>query len=77
MTDSRLEVQRIITASPAAIFAVLCDPQGHVASLSRPVAERSGWLAWDRLGNPSVGCGQIIGEPPSNWSRFRILSNAE
>ena len=31
MTDSRLEVQRIITASPAAIFAVLCDPQGHVA----------------------------------------------
>ena len=31
MTDSRLEVQRMITASPAAIFAVLCDPQGHVA----------------------------------------------
>jgi hypothetical protein len=31
MTDSRMEVQRIITASPAAIFAVLCDPQGHVA----------------------------------------------
>jgi hypothetical protein len=31
MTASRLEVQRMITASPAAIFAVLCDPQGHVA----------------------------------------------
>jgi Polyketide cyclase / dehydrase and lipid transport len=27
----RLEVQRIIPASPAAIFRVLCDPQGHVA----------------------------------------------
>jgi polyketide cyclase/dehydrase/lipid transport protein len=31
MTADRLEVQRIIAASPAAIFAVLCDPQGHVA----------------------------------------------
>jgi hypothetical protein len=31
MTADRLEVQRIIPASPAAIFSVLCDPQGHVA----------------------------------------------
>jgi hypothetical protein len=31
MAADRLEVQRIIAASPAAIFAVLCDPQGHVA----------------------------------------------
>lgn len=30
MTD-RLEVQRTIDAAPADIFAVLCDPQGHVA----------------------------------------------
>lgn len=30
MTD-RIEVSRTITASPAEIFAVLCDPQGHVA----------------------------------------------
>lgn len=30
MTD-RLEVSRVISASPAAIFAVLCDPMGHVA----------------------------------------------
>ncbi|HEX2283715.1 MAG TPA: SRPBCC family protein [Mycobacterium sp.] len=30
MTE-RIEVQRTITASPADIFAVLCDPQGHVA----------------------------------------------
>jgi hypothetical protein len=31
VTTDRLEVQRIIPASPAAIFGVLCDPQGHVA----------------------------------------------
>lgn len=30
MTD-RIEVQRTIPATPAEIFAVLCDPQGHVA----------------------------------------------
>lgn len=27
----RIEVPRVIEAEPAAIFAVLCDPQGHVA----------------------------------------------
>jgi hypothetical protein len=27
----RIEVERTITAAPSAIFAVLCDPQGHVA----------------------------------------------
>jgi hypothetical protein len=31
MAAERLEVQRVIAASPAAIFAVLCDPHGHVA----------------------------------------------
>jgi hypothetical protein len=30
MTD-RIEVQRTIAAPPADVFAVLCDPQGHVA----------------------------------------------
>jgi hypothetical protein len=30
MTE-RIEVQRTIAASPSDIFAVLCDPQGHVA----------------------------------------------
>lgn len=29
MTD-RIEVQRTVTAPPAAVFAVLADPQGHV-----------------------------------------------
>ncbi len=31
MTQERMEVQRLIDAEPAAIFSVLCDPQGHVA----------------------------------------------
>jgi Polyketide cyclase / dehydrase and lipid transport len=31
MTNDRFEVQRTIEAEPAAIFAVLRDPQGHVA----------------------------------------------
>ena len=31
MTTERIEVQRTITADPATIFAVLCDPDGHVA----------------------------------------------
>ncbi len=30
-TGERLEVQRTIPADAAAIFRVLCDPQGHVA----------------------------------------------
>jgi hypothetical protein len=30
MTSERLEVQRTIEAEPGAIFALLCDPQGHV-----------------------------------------------
>jgi hypothetical protein len=31
MSDERFEVQRRIPATPASIFAVLCDPNGHVA----------------------------------------------
>lgn len=31
MENERIEVQRMIAAEPAAIFRVLCDPQGHVA----------------------------------------------
>jgi hypothetical protein len=31
MTTERIEVQRFIEAAPAAIFAILRDPQGHVA----------------------------------------------
>jgi hypothetical protein len=31
VTSERIEVQRTIDAEPAAIFKVLCDPQGHVS----------------------------------------------
>jgi uncharacterized protein YndB with AHSA1/START domain len=31
MSDERFEVQRLVRASPEAIFDVLTDPQGHVA----------------------------------------------
>jgi hypothetical protein len=31
MSSERIEVQRIIPADPAAVFAVVSDPQGHVA----------------------------------------------
>ncbi len=30
-TAERIEVSRLIAAEPGAIFALLCDPQGHVA----------------------------------------------
>ena len=31
MTTERIEVQRTVAADPAAIFAILANPQGHVA----------------------------------------------
>ena len=31
MSDERFEVQRVVAAEPAKIYALLCDPQGHVA----------------------------------------------
>ena len=31
MTEQRIDVSRFIAASPSAVFAVLRDPQGHVA----------------------------------------------
>ncbi len=30
-SDERLEVSRVVAAPAAAVFAVLCDPQGHVS----------------------------------------------
>ena len=31
MVQERIEVQRLVEATPPAIFQVLCDPKGHVA----------------------------------------------
>lgn len=49
MTD-RIEIQRTIAAAAPEIFAVLCDPQGHVA------IDASGMLQ-DAEGNPVTGVG--------------------
>ncbi|GLY29428.1 SRPBCC family protein [Kineosporia sp. NBRC 101731] len=40
MTNERFEVGRHVAASPAEVFAVLTDPQGHVA------IDSSGMLQW-------------------------------
>jgi len=53
VTDERIEVQRIINAEPAAIFAVLCDPHGHVA------IDSSGMLQ-DATGDPVSAVGDTF-----------------
>jgi len=50
MASERIEVQRIIDAEPTAIFAILCDPQGHVA------IDSSGMLQ-SAEGEPVTGVG--------------------
>lgn len=49
----RIEVARLIPAEPAAIFAVLCDPQGHVE------IDSSGMLM-DATGEPVQGVGDTF-----------------
>lgn len=53
MADERIEVQRTIAAEPAAIFRVLCDPQGHVA------IDSSGMLM-DATGDPVAAVGDTF-----------------
>jgi hypothetical protein len=53
MTTERFEVQRTITADPATIFRVLCDPQGHVA------IDSSGMLL-DATGEPASAVGDTF-----------------
>jgi hypothetical protein len=50
VADERIEVKRTIAAEPAAIFRVLCDPQGHVA------IDSSGMLM-DATGDPVAAVG--------------------
>lgn len=50
MTSERIEVQRIIPADPATVFAVLCRPDGHVA------IDSSGMLM-DATGDPVTAVG--------------------
>jgi len=53
MTTERFEVQRTIPADPATIFAVLCDPQGHVT------IDSSGMLM-DATGRPVRAVGDTF-----------------
>lgn len=50
MSDERIEVSRSIPAPAADVFAVLCDPQGHVA------IDSSGMLQ-DATGDPVTAAG--------------------
>jgi hypothetical protein len=50
MAAERIEVERTIAADPATIFAVLCEPQGHVA------IDSSGMLM-DATGQPVTAVG--------------------
>ena len=50
MTTERMEVQRTIPADPETIFAILCDPHGHVA------IDSSGMLM-DATGEPVSATG--------------------
>ena len=49
--DERIEVTRPVTAPPEEVFALLCDPQGHVA------IDASGMLQ-DADGEPVTAVGQ-------------------
>ena len=53
MSDKRFEVQRPIAADPAAIFAVVSDPKGHVA------IDSSGMLMWS-TDPPVTGLGETF-----------------
>lgn len=53
MTTERIDVQRTIPADAASIFAVLCDPQGHVA------IDSSGMLM-DATGDPVAAAGDTF-----------------
>jgi hypothetical protein len=53
MTDERIEIERTIEADPAAIFAILRDPHGHVA------IDASGMLL-DATGEPAGAVGDTF-----------------
>lgn len=53
MTSERIEVQRIIPATPTAVFAVLADPRGHVT------IDSSGMLM-DASGDPVTAVGDTF-----------------
>ena len=53
MSDQRIEVSRAIAATPAAVFAVVSSPDGHVA------IDASGMLM-SASGEPATGVGDVF-----------------
>jgi Polyketide cyclase / dehydrase and lipid transport len=54
MTTERIEVQRLIEAAPEAIFAILRDPQGHVAIDSSGMLQSAEGQPVSRVGDSFV-----------------------
>jgi Polyketide cyclase / dehydrase and lipid transport len=54
MTTERIEVTRTIAGSPAAIFAVLSDPQGHVAIDSSGMLQSADGAPVSKVGDSFV-----------------------
>ena len=71
MTTERFEVQRTIQADPAAIFAIVSDPQGHVD------IDSSGMLL-DAEGDPVTAVGDSfvagVGDPEHLVGWLAMLS---
>ena len=53
-TTERFEVQRDVAASPEAVFALLCDPQGHVAIDSSGMLQSADGEPVGRVGDTFV-----------------------
>jgi hypothetical protein len=54
MTTDRIELQRRIRADPSAIFALLCDPQGHVAIDSSGMLQAASGQPVRRVGDSFI-----------------------
>jgi carbon monoxide dehydrogenase subunit G len=54
MTTERFEVQREIAAAPAKVFALLCDPSGHVAIDSSGMLQSADGDRVQRVGDEFV-----------------------
>jgi hypothetical protein len=54
MTTERFEVVREIAAKPAAVFALLCDPQGHVAIDSSGMLQSAAGESVTKVGDQFV-----------------------
>jgi hypothetical protein len=54
MTTERFEVTRVIEADPATVFALLCDPRGHVAIDSSGMLQSADGDVVEKVGDEFV-----------------------